>query len=388
MSRSALRTLAELEIMTTLPLFGLLPDARGTRVAAILAACAASCLAFIGRATAAEASVPKAAPAEAPSPAPARPLPASHATPLGPALPPTLAAEPYRFQSGITCPICRLTPEFPQGRSGLHWHSHWASVGVREYATIGGLVAGIAAVRMFVPEAAEPRWSSPILFDDPVRDLLRIESASKRKTASQVSDWLFMWEVLHPTVLDPLVFAWWQRESPYVAWQMMVIDAQAYSMTLLVNDLVKRLAARQRPWVDTGDCKLNPDGEDCGSGGPNLSFYSGHAAVTATGAGLICAHHTQLSLYQNDLLDGATCALAVLGTAVTGTLRIASDNHWATDVITGHLLGYASGYLLPTLLYYKEFRATPHDDEPAGPVYATLPMVTRDALGVTVIGIF
>jgi membrane-associated phospholipid phosphatase len=363
-----------------------------------VAVSAAFCLGVASHAAATEANAPPATPAGTsslslpPAPtAPARVLPAQPSTVLtGTALSPTLtlAPEPYQFQTGITCPICKLTPEFPQGRSGLHWHSHWGSVGVQEYATIGGLVAGIVAVGLFVPVPEEPRWSSPILFDDPVRDLLRIDSASKRKTASQVSDWLFLWEVLHPTVLDPLVFAWWQRESPYVAWQMMVIDAQAYSMTIFVNDLVKRLAARQRPWVDTGDCKQNPGGEGCGSGGANLSFYSGHAAVTATGAGLLCAHHTQLSLYQNDVLDGATCALAVLGTAVTGTLRIASDNHWATDVITGHLLGYASGYLIPTLFYYKEFRATPHEHEAGDPVYATLPMVTEDSLGVTVIGMF
>jgi hypothetical protein len=55
-------------------------------------------------------------------------------------------------------------------------------------------------------------------------------------------------------------------------------------------------------------------------------------------------------LYQNDILDVGTCALAVAGTAVTGAMRIASDNHWASDVIVGHLMGYASGYLLPTVL--------------------------------------
>jgi membrane-associated phospholipid phosphatase len=118
-----------------------------------------------------------------------------------------------------------------------------------------------------------------------------------------------------------------------------------------------------------------------------MSFYSGHAAVTATGAGLICAHHTQLSLYQNDLLDQGTCALAVLGTALTGAMRIASDNHWASDVLIGHLMGYTSGYLLPTLLYYKEFRVQPHD-HPAPAVYATLPMITPESVGVSVLGVF
>jgi hypothetical protein len=103
---------------------------------------------------------------------------------------------------------------------------------------------------------------------------------------------------------------------------------------------------------------------------------------------LICAHHTQLNLYQSDLLDQGTCVLAVLGTATTGAMRIASDNHWTSDVLVGHLTGYASGYLLPTLLYYKEFSVAPHEHDEPAPVYATLPMITRDSLGISVLGIF
>jgi membrane-associated phospholipid phosphatase len=117
------------------------------------------------------------------------------------------------------------------------------------------------------------------------------------------------------------------------------------------------------------------------------------SAATATGAGLVCAHHTQLSLCGNRALDTATCVTAVLGTAVTGAMRIASDNHWASDVIVGHLAGYLSGYLLPTLLYYKEFRITPekeHEQAPPreGPTFAVLPALTERSIGATVLGVF
>jgi hypothetical protein len=46
----------------------------------------------------------------------------------------------------------------------------------------------------------------------------------------------------------------------------------------------------------------------------------------------------------------------------TGALRIASDNHWATDVLVGHVSGYLAGYLLPTLLYYRKPRAAPIEE--------------------------
>jgi membrane-associated phospholipid phosphatase len=220
--------------------------------------------------------------------------------------------------------------------------------------------------------------------DGAARRLLRFRTASKRRGAATISDTLFALEVLHPLLIDPLVTAWWIRGAPDVAWQMTFIDLQAYGLTVTLNNLIKRITARERPWVEP--CSRDPG--DCGKGGAYRSFYSGHAAVTATGAGLICAHHTQLSLYQNDLLDTGACVVAVLGTAMTGALRVSSDNHWLSDVLTGHLLGYVSGYLLPTLLYYGEFRIAPHehDDDPV--VLGVLPMLEEDALGLTVLGLF
>jgi membrane-associated phospholipid phosphatase len=298
------------------------------------------------------------------------------------------AAPPYRFEPGAVCPFCAITPQFPVGRSGLHWHGHWRSAGTPEYVSVSVLGASVLALRLFVPTASEARWDKPILFDAGVRSALRIDSAGGRKTASTVSDVLFVLEVLHPTVIDPLFVAWWKRESPFVAWQMFVIDAQAYGVTLLINDLTKRATARARPWVSTDDCASDPEGPSCGSGGRYQSFYSGHAAVTATGAGLICAHHTQLSLYQSNWLDTGTCVLAVAGTAVTGAMRIASDNHWASDVIVGHLMGYVSGYLLPTLLYYKQFRVTPHEDSEDKPTLALAPLASDGALGLMMFGMF
>jgi membrane-associated phospholipid phosphatase len=353
-----------------------LAPARGWRWLSIAALCA-----WIALDTGTAQAQTAAAPAGAAAPAAARLTPAWELAAAG-ALP-----EPYKFQPGVVCPLCEITPQFPEGRSGLHWHSHWQSVGTREYLAVPALAAGVLVLQFAVKTPDEPRWNTPILFDRPMRSLLRIDSAKGRDRAALISDGLFVWEVLHPSLIDPLLVAWWQRESPFVAWQMLVIDAQAYALTLFLNNLAKKTFARARPWLQTDDCEQNPNGESCGVGGGYLSFYSGHSAVTATGAGLLCAHHTQLSLYQNDVLDQGTCALAVLGTAATGALRIASDSHWASDVLIGHLLGYTSGYLLPTLLYYKEFRTTPHD-HPEGPSYAALPLIANGTLGLSLVGMF
>src|SRR5688572_13767083 len=66
--------------------------------------------------------------------------PASGAPPGSPAQTPPPAAT-YKFQPGVSCPLCTITPQYPHGRSGLHWHQHWRSVGWREYATVAGLSA-------------------------------------------------------------------------------------------------------------------------------------------------------------------------------------------------------------------------------------------------------
>jgi membrane-associated phospholipid phosphatase len=294
----------------------------------------------------------------------------------------------YTFAPGEVCPFCGVTPDAPEGQKGLHWHQHWNTVGAREYVTIPLIMAGALAFQMFVSSERDGDWNSPILFDGAARSALRLDSPGGRKTARDVSDALFTLSYVHPVLIDNLIVTWGIRESPRVAWQMFVINAQAYALTYSLNTLSKRLTSRARPWVER--CEADPSGESCGSGGAYSSFYSGHAAFTATGAGLVCAHHTQLSLYRNPYLDTGACALAVLGTAVTGAMRVASDNHWASDVVIGHLAGYVSGYLLPTLLYYKQFRLTPHDDhpaEPAAPTFAVLPLVGPDSAQVSIVGL-
>jgi membrane-associated phospholipid phosphatase len=295
---------------------------------------------------------------------------------------------PYDFAPDEVCPYCGITPQYPQGREGLHWHTHWNTVGVVEYVDIPLLAAFAVGLQLFVQPERKAHWDRPILFDSGARNLLRLGSPGARATASRISDVLFVASYVHP-IFDDLVVAWGLRSAPSVAWQMGVIDAQAYALTFALNGATKRLTSRARPWFDA--CENDPTGESCGKGGRFSSFYSGHAAVTATGAGLTCAHHTQLSLYRNPYLDTGACGLAVLNTLVTSGLRIASDNHWASDVLVGTVMGYFSGYLMPTLLYYKELRLAPHDDlppPPSRPLLTALPLITESSAELAVLGIF
>jgi membrane-associated phospholipid phosphatase len=172
---------------------------------------------------------------------------------------------------------------------------------------------------------------------------------------------------------------------------MFVINSQAFGLTYALYNVTKRLAGRERPFGS--QCSRNPNLSGCDAPTRYQSFYSGHTAMTATGAALICAHHTQLRLYRDPVADTSTCIAAVGVTTATAVLRMTSDEHWATDVLMGHLMGYVSGYLLPTLLYYKEFHIKPppgpeEHEKVAPPRIAVVPSFSQDALGIAALGLF
>ncbi len=292
---------------------------------------------------------------------------------------------------GEVCLYCDPDIESPRGRSGLHWHDHWSRVGLSEAFTIAAATS-VYVTTLFIKPDDDADWTGPILFDTPVRKSLRLGTREERQAAASVSDALLFGSIAHPTIVDNFLVTLLGRQSPEVAWQMFVINTQAYALTLSVNAVTKRVVARGRPY--TGECESDPNySGNCDSDSQFKSFYSGHAAVTATGAGLLCAHHTQLELYGDPTLDSATCALGIMMTAATGALRISSDNHWTSDVLVGHLMGYASGYLMPTLLYYHEFRTTPEPpDAHSPPVVASratiVPMVTDTSFQLRLVGMF
>ncbi len=240
----------------------------------------------------------------------------------------------------------------------LTWSGDWRRVGGTEYAVIGGLGVGIATVMLWIPPAQEPAWRSPRLMDWRAREWLRLGTRSARDAADTVSDVLVVASMAQPLFVDTLIVAGLADQSIDVMHQMEVINLQAFAMTQFVNVVAKRIFARERPYVS--ECVSDPTSSgNCDNLDRYRSYYSGHSAIAATGAGLVCAHHTHLELYGGSPYDGIACGAAAGLALATGALRIAADRHWATDVITGHLLGFAAGYVVPSLVYYKSFRREP-----------------------------
>jgi membrane-associated phospholipid phosphatase len=65
-------------------------------------------------------------------------------------------------------------------------------------------------------------------------------------------------------------------------------------------------------------------------------------------------HHANLALYDDPLADAAACVAAFGLAGTTGVLRIVSDNHHTTDVLTGAAVGTVVGLGVPWLLHYKD----------------------------------
>jgi membrane-associated phospholipid phosphatase len=225
----------------------------------------------------------------------------------------------------------------------------WAPVQTWQYVAIP-TVALTTLVIAATTNPSEPRWTGGILFDDSARNWLRLHSAVGRTNAATASDFFLYAVGTLPFLVDAVLLTGFSRGRMDLAWQMFVVDAEAITLTAFIDTTVKRIAARQRPFVR--ECQLDPTLADCGgsfTSGPNLSFFSGHMAIASTAATLRCLQHLQYHLYGNTLGDAGACGVAVAAATLTGFLRIMSDRHYASDVLAGALIGVGSAFLIQSI---------------------------------------
>lgn len=290
----------------------------------------------------------------------------------------------------ITAPEpASLTPSRDRPRR-LEWNRARFSTG--HYVATGVLLGGFVGANLLLEDRA-PRWRGGILVDQHVMQLGRADSAEGRMRASRASDYLMGGLLLWPYV-DGAV-AWAAHGSADAAWQMSMINTQAFALTALVSMAIKRTVRRERPFV-TNECTTPESQSDprCRDSG---SFLSGHAAFAFTGAGLVCAHHENLPLYGGGVADTLACGTALAAAAATSALRVVADAHYTSDVFAGAALGLASGYLLPKILHYgglwRTTRASDAREDRAaraksGIVWSAMPMATPGGAMLSFSGVF
>ncbi len=186
------------------------------------------------------------------------------------------------------------------------------------------------------------RWCDPPGFDSSVRDALRWQNTERANVISYVL----------PLAVEPLfVFgmdalaASRDQAPPRAAWVDALVISEATSIAMAMNQVVKFIVGRERPFVHA-----LPEADKPNTAHPsdnNVSFYSGHAtmafAMAVSGGTVASMRRYRLA----PLIWGGGLALA----AVTAYLRIAADRHYASDVTTGAVLGSVTGFAVPHLFH-------------------------------------
>jgi hypothetical protein len=168
-----------------------------------------------------------------------------------------------------------------------------------DYVAAGALAMG-AIVEWSLPSGEDPKRTGGILFDESLRNGLKLDDAAGRAGADMWSDLMFVVLTAYPAVVDAGATAALYHKRPEVARNMLVIDLQAFAFTSLTTGFLKRVADRERPIAS--ECRTDPDHDpSCDTAGKHYSFPSGHTSMAFTGASLVCLHHAELGLLSTAL---------------------------------------------------------------------------------------
>ena len=264
----------------------------------------------------------------------------------------------------------------------LRWDPEWSHAGVADYF-IGGLGLGVLGAESIwlQPEQPSLHWSAPILFDRDVRDVLRGSTAQVRDDATIVSWVLLGANLAYPVAVD-VPYAW-SRYGRQIAWDLFWQDAVALSLVSATDLAVRDLVGRARPPVT--DC-LAAGGAAAACMGNNTesarAFPGGHVAIATTGATLTCTQHLAMHLYGAPW-DAVTCGSAIGVDVTMGVLRIVTDNHWASDIVAGSVLGFAFGWGVPVLMHLHPIGGSRND---TGILLAPVPIAVDHGVGFGVTG--
>ncbi len=234
----------------------------------------------------------------------------------------------------------------------LHWEEGRLRFTVPEYV-VTGVVGPFAIGEYFIaPDQAQPRWQGGILFDDAVRDALRMRSPQMLNATWAMADTIGTVLVALSVGVDSLIIPL-ARRSPDVAWQLILMDAESFSLSSLLTVSLYDSVGRARP--NYQDCQNGTVTVGC-NGSSTASFPSGHINEAFTAAGLSCAHHLFQHVYGNRIADVFACIRDLSLGTTEAILRMMGDRHYFSDVTVGSMIGFSFGFALPTLLHYTRWR--------------------------------
>lgn len=215
------------------------------------------------------------------------------------------------------------------------------------------LAGGVVTLGANVLPVLSPGPSQRVDFDERARGVFRLKSLTAEAAVRSASDASVSALMAWPLAIDAALDAGWVRKNPKVAWRMAAVDLEAFAITGTAQGLSGLLLNRERPYGQ--DCGGLVPADDRNCADPQIryrSFYSGHAAFAFTSAALICSHHVRLKLFGGGAAEAATCAVGFVVAAATSVFRMMGDMHYASDVLTGVVMGTLVGFLVPALHEY------------------------------------
>jgi len=233
----------------------------------------------------------------------------------------------------------------------VKWNPAWRKMSLGNYIFLAG--SGLATFASLAVPPSQERWNNANAFDSEMRSLLRLPTLRQQNRARDASDILLTLS-LNLMLVDTLVVTWWGHDADTLAFQMGFMNVEALAFAAGLQGLTAGIASRQRPYVN--ELCVGADREElnnCRSSNRFRSFFSGHSTGTFTVAGATCIHHSFLPLYGGGVPDALACAGAMGMAVATATLRVSSDQHWTSDILTGAVIGTGSGLLIPWLLHYR-----------------------------------
>jgi membrane-associated phospholipid phosphatase len=283
--------------------------------------------------------------------------------------PASMTAEPVKASSSSASsapktppPTVKTTPPvLPGARDGDHnaveyapqivWKEEWPRFRMSEYVATGIFAAASFAALVIPP--SESRWRGITTFDREARSALRFSSQGNRDVARDTSD-LLLSLLTNQLLFDTFVVTWWSHGRGSVAWEMGMINLEAIALNGAINGLIAGFASRERPYREACVGPEERQIRDCRESKRYRSFFSGHTSTSFTSAGLMCAHHANLPLYGGGAAEAWMVCLGGFATAATvGLMRVMSDQHFMSDVLTGAAIGTAVGLGVPWLLHYR-----------------------------------
>lgn len=237
---------------------------------------------------------------------------------------------------GVAGPAAAQEPA--QGAIEIDWRVHVPIV------VAGGLGLGLSEA-LLKDGLADDRcsWCEGNAFDDRLRAKLRW---SDPEAAHQLSNAL-VYGLAPASAFGLTALVGWRdgRAADWPVNAFAVLEATILAANL--TQLAKFQSRRARPYMRElgGDASGAPEA----AAERNLSFFSGHTSFAFS---LAVASGTVASM------RGYRGAPAVWGVglgaaALTGWLRVAADRHYASDVLTGALVGSAVGFAVPYLLHRR-----------------------------------